>query len=154
MTNNIVHTITCLMILDHFFHSQSLIDTIMWKHHKSNMTNMTNGSISTTLYIISFTSIIGSSHSNQLSSLGIFISETGVSSPKDKMFIAGFVLVCSSYVLSLSQFHISVMFWPNTKILRLLIRIEINNINFFIILWLSCNISCNLVYRLSATKQV
>jgi hypothetical protein len=142
------------MILAHFFHSQSLMETIMWKHHSNSMMNMMNGNISITLYIISFTSIIGSSHSNQLSNLGIFISETGVSSPKDKIFKDGFVLVCSSYVLSLSQFHISVIFCPNTKTWRLLIRIEINNINFFIILSLSCNISCDLVYGLLATKQV
>ena len=105
MINNIVHTITCLMILAHFFHSQSLIDTIMWKHHKSNMTNMTNGSISTTLYMISLTNIIGSSHSNySVSNRGKFIHDTGVPSQNDRLSSNFNSVIVSSFVFWVELF--------------------------------------------------
>ena len=103
---------TCLIILAHFFHSQSFTDTIIWKHHSNSMTNMINGNASITLYTKSFARIIGSSHSNHpLSNLGTLISETGASSPNDKLFEKELVLLFDfSDVFSWSQFHISVMF--------------------------------------------
>ena len=85
MINNIVQTITCLMILAPFFHSQSLMETIIWKHHNNSMMNMIKGRSSIVLYIISLTNKIGSFHSNPSVSIrGKFIQDTGLPSQNDK----------------------------------------------------------------------
>lgn len=86
MINNIVQTITCLMILAPFFHSQSLMETIMWKHHSNSMMNMIKGRSSIILYIISLTNNMGSSHSNPSVSIrGKFIQDTGLPSQNVKL---------------------------------------------------------------------
>lgn len=98
MINNIVPKITCLIILDHFFHSQSLIETIIWKHQSNNITKTIKGSNSITLYIKSFTNTIGASHWNHSVSIqGRFSPDTGSQSQNDK------VLSKSAYVFVLSE---------------------------------------------------
>ena len=99
MINNIVQTMTCLMILAHFFHSQSLIETIMWKHHNNSIMNIMKGKSSIILYMISLTNMIGSSHSNPSVSIhGKFIHDTGLPSQNDKSLLNLYSLMVSSLV--------------------------------------------------------
>ena len=97
--NNIVQTITCLIILAPFFHSQSLMETIIWKHHSNSMMNMIKGKSSIILYMISLTNMIGSSHSNPSVSIrGKFIHDTGLPSQNDKSLSNLYSLMVSSLV--------------------------------------------------------
>ena len=109
---------TCLIILIHFFHSQSLIDTIMWKHHNNNMMNMMNGNNSMILYIMSLTNVIGSSHWNHsVSSRGRFSQETASQFQNQRSVLNSSLLLVSLLVSHCVIVFNSVMisFWANEK---------------------------------------
>jgi len=91
---------TCLMILAHFFHSQSLMETIMWKHHSNSMMNMIKGNNSIILYTISLAKMMGSSHSNPSVSIrGKFIQDTGLPS-QNSISLLNLISVMVSVLLS------------------------------------------------------